>query len=352
MKTLNTLALTVLLTSMSVYAQEAAETTREINAQTTVTRGHIDNIIQRMNDRRMDSRFNAKDYWAQNDAFRSSIDVAMKNFEETLEKGILAKAAYWMDQYNSIYKSKEFSAEQKSILLKQRLENIRNQFAALSTEYQAAQRKVYALIPSALFQTKLEVLNGPMVIDIAEPSDHQLKVRLSGNGRSYQAPLKLSMVGQKNYYQDIHVFYPSGKEIIEYNDGFNTTKNVFDDYHNDYRVKRVELEGYTHVKKNRYSFNFTEFLDLTKMSNLKITFFQKEVFATFKGSCKSQICLGLRASDQASLLSLVKSNLDRTITMKLADGNTLSLRAMNLDVKETSSYLAMVDYPVELPFDI
>ena len=59
MKTLNTLALTVLLTSMSVSAQDAAETTREINAQTTVTRGHIDNILQRMNDRRTDSRFNA-----------------------------------------------------------------------------------------------------------------------------------------------------------------------------------------------------------------------------------------------------------------------------------------------------
>jgi hypothetical protein len=340
MKTFNTLALTMLLTSMSVVAQEAAETTREINAQTTVTRGQIDNIIERVNSTKTDSRFNATDYWAQNQDFKNSVDQTMKTFEETLEKGIFPKAAYWMDQYNSIQISNEFSPNQKEILLKQRLENIKNQFALLSKEYQAALKKVYSLIPSASSQSvKFEVLTPSDTAYIGGDFTRQVKVKLSiANSRSYNTSVTVTFVGQDGTYKDIQLIYLDTKVVY----------NI-----NDYRYGSVPgIFNTTNKNGSAVTLDYQKLITFDKLENLKKKVFQEAIYPTFKGSCVSTICLGLRASDQASLLTLVKTNLDRNIKLKLADGNVLTLVGLNLPIEKTLSLLSRVDYPVNLPFDL
>lgn len=353
MKTLNTLALSLLLTSVSVSAQQAAETTREINAQTTVTRGHIDNILLRMSERRIDSRFNAKDYWAQNDVFRASVDSAMKEFEETLEKKILGKAGMLMDQYNSIYKSKDFSEEQKKVLLKERLNNIRSQFEALTVDYQAAIKKAYTLIPIAFFSTMLEVPSQPLVLNIRKNTSQQVKVSLIANGKLHSSSVKFSIVEQqdKDVYGFLHIDFPKGKAIYDYYEGkYYLSGGAVVDWKNNHVFQT--LPGFSIVKGDRHSFDLKQILTLKDFPDLRIRFFQEEVYPTFKGSCQSVICLGLRASDQSTLLSLLKKNIDRFIVMELADGNKLAIGNLNLDVEDKLAYFSMVDYPVQLPFDI
>lgn len=344
MKTLNTLALTVLLTSMSVSAQEAAETTREINAQTTVTRGHIDNILQRMNERRTDSRFNARDYWAQNPQFKGRVDSALKNFEDELEKGILAKAAYWMNQYNTIATSTEFSPEQKAILLRQRLENIRAQFKTLSQEYQTSLTKVYNIVAGANSKGRFEILTpADKGVRVSRAFERTVKVRYVDGKTVINSQVKVAMKdgGEVNRF-DLVIDYPGAPLVIKASTyyGYGEANTV---------------PGVTRNDDGRFygvMLDYSTLIDLKRMTTLQNSVFQRFFYPELRKSCQSMICLGLLSADHTALLTLIKTNLDRTIKMTLADGNEVQLMSLQRDISLQMSQLARVDYPEELPFDL
>jgi hypothetical protein len=102
----------------------------------------------------------------------------------------------------------------------------------------------------------------------------------------------------------------------------------------------------------RFELDLKKLIPYFALTDFKKKVFQEAIYPTFKGSCKSTICLGLRASDQVTLLVLVKDLIDRNIQMKLSDGQLLSLKGANVFVGTALDHLSMVDYPVELPFDL
>jgi len=70
-----------------------------------------------------------------------------------------------------------------------------------------------------------------------------------------------------------------------------------------------------------------------------------------KGGCKTQICVSLRGADLAALAVLFKSNVDRDLTLYLADKTPITLSAPPIPIKGVINYFLSADYPEKLPFD-
>ena len=157
-----------LLSATGAWAQSTSQTSAEINSQSTLTRAAIDNVIQRMSEQRPSSAFRASDYYAQTVDFKNALNAVLVKFEDTLTKDIFPKAAFWMDQYNAVYTSSDFSPEQKKMLLAERLKSLTNQFKVLSADYAKALKGVYALVP--LYDLALSYSN-PYSSDLCSESD-------------------------------------------------------------------------------------------------------------------------------------------------------------------------------------
>lgn len=80
--------------------------------------------------------------------------------------------------------------------------------------------------------------------------------------------------------------------------------------------------------------------------------FNKIYYPAMKGTCESSICVGLRAGDLLTLMTLIKSQIDRDIKLRLLDGEYLYINGLNFDTTDLSKNLSRVDYPEELPFDL
>ena len=324
MKKLMTGLLVAGVLSSSAFAQNAADTTKEINAQTTITKGHIDNLIAKINDKRVDSNFRASDYWAQNADFKNSIDKAMVEFERVFEKEILPQAAFWMNQYNTVLNSSTFSPDQKEAILKERRINIQNQFKALSAKYKEAISTVYRLIPN---------------IDA---------------GQITYVPAQEVFEGKKNFTR-VSKVYVDNKLLTEIK--FTSKKQKDRNTLFTFEVeggKTYSQEGdagaiswreykYTVNYGHQYSWYYADIM--TKL-------YQTVIFPGVRGKCQSSICVGLRSSDQSTLLVLIKKLIDRQIVMKLGDGTALTLDSLDKDITKISELISKVNYPVELPFDI
>lgn len=332
----NLMVLGLTLTSLSSWSQSASETSREINAQTTITRGHIDNVLERISRQRPNSAFRASDFWPQSKDYKVKVEAALVKFEDTLEKEILAKAAYWMDQYNSIYNSSDYSREQKAVLLKQREEFIKNQFATLSQDYQKALMEVYNLIPLLDLTLTYEYSPATLKLSTSEDANKKVAVKMKTN-KSLASSSQFNIEVQE--YQGLF-FIPrnstegsAGKMRIDGDDG----------------VSQSSRSGFTR-RHSYYEINFSQ-MDF-KFPELEQVLYQKLMYSEIKGTCKSSICLGLRAGEFSTLLGSVKTLIDRDMKLTLASGVEFQIKGLNKDISLISSLLNRVDYPEVLPFDI
>lgn len=335
----NAVVLGCLMLASVAQAQDVIQTTSEINAQATITRGNIDNVLERMAESRPSSQFRATDYHAQNSDFQSKLEAALVKFEDTLTKDIFAKAAFWMDQYNSVYASSEFTPEQKAILLAQRMENLKNQFKTLSTEYQAAINKVYGLVPN--FDLALNYSKTTSKRICAETDSDSVSVFYSSAGKTVGGKAKIALNAydhDDNDYLDIIL------------DGKMFQQRLY----NGQTRSWVSFDSQIICKKR-----YTTVIDFSKMietypnllSGLNSQLYPK-VYPAIKGKCRSSICLGLRSGDLVNLLTQVKTKIDRNISMKLASGQQVVLVGSNADLKLIQSLLVRTDYPETLPFDL
>ena len=343
----NLIVLGLTLTSLSGWAQSADETSREISAQTTITRGHIDNVLQRISRQRPDSAFRANDFWPQSKDYKAKVEAALTQFEDKLEKDILAKAAYWMDQYNSVYVSLDYSREQKAVLLKQREEFLRNQFVLLSQDYQKALAEVYSLVPQYDLRTEIVFPEPNLKIEIIGGATKKVPVLLKTNkGIEIKSTFSVILENDPNSWADDIYIAPKNTE----NDSSKWEKREYG-----------EVKGIATDRKKRigddtmlYVFDFNKVNKYKELNfpDLEDSAYQKLLYPTIKGTCQSSICLGLRAGEFSTLLGSVKTLIDRDMTLTLASGVKLEIKSLNHNIKMISSMLNSVAYPETLPFDI
>lgn len=331
-----------LMIASVAHAQSVAQTTNEINAQATITRGAIDNVLARMSEGRPNSQFRAIDYHAQNRDFQARLQAALVKFEDTLTKDIFPKAAFWMDQYNSVFASTEFSAEQKRILLEQRLANLRNQFKTLSVDYNKAITEMYKLVPSA--DLELKASKDETKAMCRETDTDSVDVFYKANGR---------LIGKKATFKfTTYDKHDSDRISVDLN-GVNLFSDIRGDYTLDNSVDLIdstECKGGRRVKVGMQV--FLEFTAVKSRLNYLREDLYKSLYPSLKGQCRSSICIGLRTGDLVNLLTQISTKLDRNIEMRLSSGETVTLTGKRSDLSLIQSMLARTDYPETLPFDI
>lgn len=342
------LATMTLMTISNAYCETAAQTAKEIAAQTNITRGSIDNLLEKINKKTIDTHFNASDYLAQTQAYKNNVEASMKTFEDRLEKEILAKASYWMDQYNAILNSKDISPEQKKVLLSQRRVVITKEFEKLSVDYKKYLKEVYELIPFATTEAKVSIPVKSKVYDLGQYKGLNLNEKL-------EAHLLINNKKISSTFFTMSTVAVGGKDAVE----------VLNDNRNGYTVELKIGEDYNYeFKKNImmnqrtvYTLYFEEIVKHRDIKRMLITSLAEKAYAnnfypTIKGSCKSAICVGLKTGDYSDLSGMIQKLLDRKIEMKLGDGFVLTLENLNLDLSLAQGILSNVNYPEELPFDI
>ncbi len=344
---MKTIFLSTVMLAMSVAnaAPMASDTTKEINAQTTITRGQIDNILDKMNRQNNQSAFKASDYYAQTGAFKENIERVLRNFEDKFEKVILPKAAFWMDQYNSIYSSNEFSSEQKKVLLRERKSHISNQFQAITKEYREALKSVYGLMPRSDFKS-------PTFEYFPETLEYR-------GGTIIKQKIKVKIKLNEDVAINDEITFEDGKipnRTITFSDGRKETvdasRSGVDSY--SYGIDIMEYNPMLSKKYFDVKVNFSKirWLDDLVMPQREEFIFEKFYYPVMKGTCESSICVGLRAGDLLTLMTLIKSQIDRNISLKLLDGEYLFINGLNFDTTNLSKNLSRVEYPEELPFDL
>ena len=334
MKTLLHMTLATTLLAGSAFAQEMAETTREINAQTTITRTAVENVISRMGSGNAPTQFNANDYKNEAATFRNELDFSMKRFEDRLNKEVLSQAAFWMNQYNSVYASNEFSPAQKELLLKQRLENIVHQFAALSVKYQGIIREAYSLVPN--YDLNLSAEMSSLYFRYDKNNKQTVSVRLKAG--TWSERKSVAMNYGTNYCENT-----------------NSTK-MYIPLLIEGKADSICLPYKLDPKNRKHYYVTMTGADVQPLfvdnENILKQVFQKAAYKKMKGECRTSICMGLKASDLTGLLTLLKTNIDKNISLRLADGNAVTLEGLKLDTAFALKIMARVDYPEQLPFDL
>lgn len=346
MKTKTTLAILAVTATMTsnLWAANAIETTEVINAQTQITKGYIDNLLDQVSQKKMDSQFNAKDYLDQTQEAQNKVEAAMLQFETVLEKDILPKASFWIDQYNAIYKSKDYSEEQKRILLSQRFVNLNKQFDLLSVSYKAAIKNVYGLVPFAKEPITYNLSMNSKSYDPTKNATEVAKMSLAYEGKTYVS---------QNFTMNLKKIDDGGSATVQ----FVTADKKVDAKDGSYGFSYDSSQtAKVLFNKSRWYFVHVDYekaaSDLGVKDSLVDDMYKKVVYQKIKGSCVSSICVGLKSAEYTNLLIMIRKLIDRDINLKLADGNTLSIESFDNYIDDSLSLLSRVDYPEDLPFDI
>lgn len=327
-------AIFALLTIPSAWTQTAADASKEVDAQITITRGGIDNLIDNMNTKKEDTPFNIEDYLSQTQEFKNKVESILANFENVLEKDILPKAKYLMDQYNFVYASTNYSVEQKQILLPQMKNKATKEFAELTKLYQKSLGDVYALIPNIMVEPRIEVFPKNGTYNIYKDMEQTVTV---------------------NYYFGNTKLSSSFNVRLEKVEGTRVRQVVF-------RNKKTEagrvLDYFTGVidsteKKNHVNINYvTVVQQLSISTDLDNRVYNEINYPLYKGSCKTKMCVGLRTGDYSNLAAMINKMLDRDIKLKLVDGTLLEINRLNKYLYYDFINLTRYDYPEELPFSL
>lgn len=328
MKTMKTLAMTGLLLSSFVHAQVIGDTTHEINAQTTITRAAIDNVISIVNKPTQPTGFNATDYQGISSRFRMDVEYALKRFESRMQKEIFDPASALISQWNSIHGSTQFSDQQKSVILGQRTENIKVQFKLLSAKYQEILKEVFKMAPVYDLNLTSDI-SGEHGVSCTHNNDqtstYQIVVATNRKLSWKATELKVKCAG---YYGENTELSLGG-----------ATKTVM-------AVKK-DGNSRSYFKVSKLAVH--DFLLETMMGK---ELFQKLIYKPLKGECKSSLCVSLRASDFSTFVTSVNQKMNRWIPLKVASGAQFYIEPLSYDPSFISKAYQIVHYPETLPFDI
>ncbi len=360
MNTIKTIigTLSAILFVNSSYAQtnSTSNTTSIIQAQSQITRGHINNLLEAISKQTNNKNFRVTDYLNQTADFNRAIEEKLVVFQDRLEKEILAPAAHWMDQYNSLYNSKSFSDEQKKVLLNERHEKVLSEFQALSKKYQMLLKEVYSLMPYYNLSFKRTVVPESLSFSPSSNDQGQFNVvyTLSEN-EIYSFPYSVkttlessSKSGKNNFRIDITSLTGSynSKVVKEFKETHEDSGLIFDTYSFNYYPTLEALPCCTPRNFERTWYQ----TGLGLQANLEL--YNKILYPYLKGSCQSSICVSLRVADISTLLTMIKSHIDRELVFRLADSRYVSIDALNPNTETFSNFIKTTSYPEPLPFEL
>lgn len=314
----------------------AGATQSEIGAHVNVIRDTIEDAIRKMDERKGETDFKMKDYWAQLPGFKKQVALAMDEFRQEMgneKSGILGRIALVMNRYNSIYASNSFSPEQKTILLKGAYDYITEQMKGIQTEYESAiQRaimKVYGNLPVSI---AIEVLES-YTTDKNEAEKFKSK----------------NCSTKKRYFQNYYVGYSNigydGKSLDTY--GFCLYRFRWSDGRTLYEYSDSKENSYQNIQG--YS---NKLYDLPAYKVTLVESYKKYFYPLVAKGCKSEICVGMRSGDLVFAHTLLHSSINRDLVFKLASGDVVRLISMKkVDVNFVNQMLSTSEYPVKLPFD-
>lgn len=301
--TLKKLAIGLLFTtSVSGFAAQTPETTAEMEAQITVTKGHIDNLVQEIQNTNVTTDFNARDYWNQLPAFQRKVEQTMIDFENRMESEVFSKVSGLIDQYNKVYLSQSFSKSQKEIILKERKENLSNEFEKLSMRYQELIDDVYKLT----FANK-DAFKGNLIL----PKQDYWAVK-------YQSEVTVNyniQIGSSNKLisKSVNLTNPNCKK--SHKCSFNTG---------------IEAGRFGKKSRSYITYQMSKYLPaISPVEFLSKDGYDAVVLPYISSGCQSIICMNLKTADVLSLHELTSDKIDRHIRFKLADKTVVILKSFD-----------------------
>jgi hypothetical protein len=373
-------AFTVFICVSAGHAADTPVGTAEaIGAELNTTRAAIDQVVRQMGERSRPAQYNVKDYKAWSPVFRHNIEQGLLGFEAAMKNSVTKKLSFWMDRYNQIYLSPEFSADQKKILLAKQMDIIKSQLIDIEKEYHAEIFKVYQLAGNLPYDYQLT----HYYLDSKNPSkevkqiykeyrlvdknkEHDIKsrrgfyvldvVRLQG-GVERSARAQNDFIPGISFADHLEKFinmsgnsYPSqcrGREDFPENDyskapmPFSLLANS-DPYCND---------GYERAKIAKSDIT-TMYIQSSKVYfPVSVKKYREIVFPQVFGDCKSELCVGLKSADINFFVTLTSTTIDRNIELKLLDGKSMNIKKLDFNTGIIEWFLTQIDYPVSLPFD-
>jgi len=347
------------------YAQTSLSTADAIIAGSENVKGSLDQAILKLETQRNVVGFHASDYWSQLAGFKQQYTEAFSDFQKGVgdeKQGILAKLSFFMDAYNKAYLSTDDTAEEKKNKLSVAKKQLDDWTAQLNIEYQQ-------LILKTMFQVfdyQVEYLSlsseqANLNYFLKFSQDEFNCVDYNSNSaqtteilylqQKTEQPRKRNKSNSSPDYQNIAAFCvntrDTGDHKFEQSVKFGTFtmslangSTLFKDPH------------YVSSSDN-YCCNEISYSVDRNFSNLNLNELKNGIFSPYtdvyeniiaKG-CTTKICLSLRGSDLATLATLFKSNVDRDLTLSLADKTPVTLKAANVYLEAAIKMFVRADYP-------
>jgi len=337
----------------NVFAQKVpADTAEAITEGTSLVSDSINFYIREMENKIATNNYSTRDYFEQLPEFTQKLINSLQEYQSTVgnsNTGLLAGLATYMEQYNSIYLSKDISEEQKKIILKSRKDQITSWISSNSTLYHQALRtlfiKVIGDLPLAHPTFKDFNRGDSEIFDKMNCSYSALPYFLNKKKNNYiykeQYISSISSANGKPKLTARSCLYSEGTDNFIYEKG-KEHKREF--------VFKLRTDIANNSSYKTYLYDLTPkalslgFIDITKV-----------YYPTIKGSCRSEICLGLRVGDLITFIKFFQISLNKDMTFKLLDGSTFKLEAI-MEVKNDNYFdyliwqLSQTNYPEKLPF--
>ncbi|MEC9282582.1 MAG: hypothetical protein VX642_07710 [Bdellovibrionota bacterium] len=365
-----TRAILIYLTlNLSLYASNNVKSTTDIvKAQIETSKAAIDSVTRSVYKESDLSDFNLSDYKNQVVEFKNNLEIALVEFDNTMEFLILARVKELVDHYNAIYNSDHFSPSQKKIILIKQYQEISNEMEEISGRYQDAIKTLLSSTGDLLFDYEFKIYD--LMGEKLSKSEKIVRKWAQKNGRArdqhfrhhlIQYPhflvsgvqYEISTVRDKYAYQLYTLLnYASGWDSNDFARGIRYYKSLvpkrskrylqYPYYLKDPNDQRIEIDPITQRIRDKKSQLVKEDLDQ----------FYPQQFEIIRGSCQSQLCVSLRGADILLFFKEVREKLDLEIDFQLADGKYIILENYKFSEYLVKYFVEKTEFPVDLPFDV
>jgi hypothetical protein len=334
----NYLFLTILL-SASAHAQVTTPTEDAIAAQINTTKDLTDRLLRKLDQPETTTPVNIVDYRNFKKKFQAKIEIALTQYEGELKNDVFKRVSVYLDRYNAIATSKEYSEDQKQAILGQQRELIQNHLGEVSAIYQADLQKLYDLEGGVADHLDAKFISVSDNDDLGcYFAKHMKNVHkndvgvlqilvVDGNGASAVVQKDCVIKTTRDLEIDQFGDRASKDGFLKLGD-YAGTQKISDDgldssgdnyYGDDKKFTYSAYDGYFFVPKDNLKSAENDFAK---------TAFQSVTYPEWRKVCESQLCFSFVASEISLYLTTIGDSIDRDLEFKLADGNVVKLTGL------------------------
>ncbi|MEC9282583.1 MAG: hypothetical protein VX642_07715 [Bdellovibrionota bacterium] len=354
---LKTIALSYLLVSSPTFASESPGVTSDVVlSQVEISKAAVESVSRTISEETNLGNFNLRDYKAQVGEFKDKLERALIEFNDIMEYLILNRTKELVDHYNSIYHSPNFSNEQKRVILKKQFQEITNEMNELSQRYQEAIRILLSSTGDFLFD--YEFRGYDLSSDEPSKAEKIIKKWARENGLHdskyhvihYPQFLKSGVEHKPTKkrdrsswnYSELTDFSKSSWKVEDFKNGLRYQKSLF---------HKPSNSTWGSLYRNYSQTIPNDVLFLPHLIEQDADQYYSHQFSIIRGTCESQLCVGLRGADILLFFKEVREKLDLEMIFELADGNFITLQNYKFSEYLVAYFVGRTDFPVELPFD-